>query len=168
MCQNYWRPWNAATEPTYLELMLRNERSPRNKKPMHSRVAPAHSNENLVQPKKKKPHWDTICWLKKYKKTNAQPESWNLCFIQRPYWRLQPGMAVSQIALRDYSKDVRKEPGYIGIFAGKKKHEVAHQKITANHKTDYLKLMISGLFCIWEDVRVWAYSIIPLIHILTT
>lgn len=58
-------------------------------------------------------------------------------------------MAVSEIALRDYSKDVRKEPGYTEIFAGKKKnHEVAHQKITANHKTDYLKLMISGLFCI--------------------
>ena len=41
-------------------------------------------------------------------------------------------MAVSQIALRDYSEDVRKELGYLGIFAGKKQHEVAHQQTTAN------------------------------------
>ena len=30
-------------------------------------------------------------------------------------------MAASQIALRDYSKDLREEPGYTGILAGKKK-----------------------------------------------
>ena len=43
----------------------------------------------------------------------------------------------SQTALRDCSKEVREEPGYIGVFAGKQnktEHVVEHQKITANHK----------------------------------
>ena len=41
----------------------------------------------------------------------------------------------SQIALRN-CLDVKEEPGYIGIFAEKKKekeHVVEHQRITANH-----------------------------------
>ena len=38
-----------------------------------------------------------------------------------------------------------------------KLHIVKHQKITVNHKNRDLKLMILILFCIWEDVRVWAY-----------
>ena len=39
----------------------------------------------------------------------------------------------SLIALRNSSKGVREEPGYIGDFVGKKQHVVEHQKITANH-----------------------------------
>lgn len=45
--------------------------------------------------------------------------------------------AVSQIALRNYSNEVREEPGYTGIFAeknkkkNKKKHVVKHQRMTA-------------------------------------
>ena len=39
----------------------------------------------------------------------------------------------SQIALRNRSKEVRDESGYIGVFA-EKKNVVKHQKITANHK----------------------------------
>ena len=127
-CQNYWSPWDAATESTCPEFMLLNERSHCNKKPMHSRVAPAHSNENLVQqPPPKKPHWDTICWLKKTKnQKNTQSKSWNLCFIQRPYWGLQPGMAVSQIALRDYSEDVKKGTGIHRNFCWEKNNMRLH------------------------------------------
>ena len=49
----------------------------------------------------------------------------------------------SQIALRNCSKEEREEPGYTGVFTGKKAktkttttktHVVKHQKITANHK----------------------------------
>jgi len=42
----------------------------------------------------------------------------------------------SQTALRNCSKEVRKEPGYIAVFAyqKKKKHIAQHQKIIVNHK----------------------------------
>ena len=40
----------------------------------------------------------------------------------------------SETALRNLSKDVRKEPGYVGVLLGKKKQVVEHQKITVNHK----------------------------------
>ena len=42
----------------------------------------------------------------------------------------------SQIALRNCPKEVRKEPGYVEVFAGKKKqkHVAEHQKITVNYK----------------------------------
>ena len=68
----------------------------------------------------------------------------------------------SQIALRSCSKEVREEPGFIGVFAGKKqnrtKHVVEHQKSTANHKkTRHLKLMILVLFYVWENARVRAH-----------
>ena len=78
-------------------------------------------------PPPKKPHWDTICWLKKTKnQKNTQSKSWNLCFIQRPYWGLQPGMAVSQIALRDYSEDVKKGTGIHRNFCWEKNNMRLH------------------------------------------
>ena len=48
-------------------------------------------------------------------------------------------MAVSQITLRDCSKEVREESGYMGVFTGKKqKQNIAHivelKRITVNHK----------------------------------
>ena len=48
-------------------------------------------------------------------------------------------MAVSQITLRDCSKEVREESGYMGVFTGKKQKQniaqiVEHKRITANHK----------------------------------
>ena len=46
-------------------------------------------------------------------------------------------MAASQIALRDCSKEVREEPGYIRVSAKSKQtknHVVKHQTIAANHK----------------------------------
>ena len=41
--------------------------------------------------------------------------------------------AASQIALRNCSKEVREEPGYIGVFVGGKKYVAEHRKIIANH-----------------------------------
>ena len=52
-------------------------------------------------------------------------------------------MAASQTALKDCSKEVREEPGYI-VFADKtNKHVVQHRKITArSQKNTHVKLMI--------------------------
>lgn len=47
----------------------------------------------------------------------------------------------SQVALRNYSKEVREQPAFIGFFAVKKKN----QKVTAYHNR-HLKLMILVLF----------------------
>ena len=66
----------------------------------------------------------------------------------------------SQVALRNCSRKIKEEPGYVGVFAEKrkKKNVVEHQKITANQKkTRYLKLMILVPSYVWEDARVWAY-----------
>ena len=48
----------------------------------------------------------------------------------------------SQIALRNYSKDLREQPAFIGVFAVKKKK---NQKVTAYHNR-HLKLIILVLF----------------------
>ena len=71
----------------------------------------------------------------------------------------------SQIALRNCSKKVREESGYIGFFSGKEKqtikkkktpkHVVEHQKI--NHKIKNKKkkkpqMNDFSVFCVWEDV----------------
>ena len=66
------------------------------------------------------------------------------------------------MALRDCSKEVREEPGYIRVFVEKQtkkqtKHVVQHQKITANHKNRHLKLMILVFFYVWEDAGVWTH-----------
>ena len=63
----------------------------------------------------------------------------------------------SQIALRDCPKEVRGEPGYIGVFAETNKQCSQTSKMTANHKNRHLKLMILVLFYIWEVVRIWAH-----------
>ena len=47
---------------------------------------------------------------------NAQPTSWELCLIQQTYWRHKLGRW-PLIALRDFSKEVREELGYAGVFA---------------------------------------------------
>ena len=47
----------------------------------------------------------------------------------------------SQIALRNYSKEVREQPAFIGVFAVKKKN----QKVIAYHSR-HLKLRILVLF----------------------
>lgn len=52
-------------------------------------------------------------------KENAQPKSGELCFIWDITDNCSPETA-SQIALKNFSKEVRQEAGYIGIFARKK------------------------------------------------
>ena len=70
---------------------------------------------------------------------------------------------LSQMTLRNCSKEVVDERGYIGVFLKTKQKKikcmVKHQKITSHHKkkTQTLKLMIVELLYIWEDVRVWAH-----------
>ena len=111
-------------------------------------------------------------WQLKTKK-NAWPKSWELRFVWGPYWGLKPRKAASEIALRDlFQRGLREESGSIGVFAEIKK-VVEHQKITANHTHTHththnrLLKLISMLFCVWKEARVWATEIIPLISILT-
>lgn len=47
---------------------------------------------------------------------------------------------------------------YIIIFAGKK-HAVKHQKVTANHKNRPLKLVISVLFNVQDNARIWGQQV---------
>ena len=47
----------------------------------------------------------------------------------------------TQIALRDFSREVREETRYIGVFA-KKKNVVEHQNIVDNHENRHLILYI--------------------------
>ena len=62
------------------------------------------------------------------------------------------------MALRDCSKEVREEPGYIGVFAGKKKCcRKTYKRLLLNTKTRHLKLMILVSFCVWDGARVWAH-----------
>ena len=56
-----------------------------------------------------------VWWQQK----NAQPRSCELCFIWGPYWGLTLGDSLSG-SLRNCSEEVKEEPGYIGVFAGKK------------------------------------------------
>ena len=68
---------------------------------------------------------------------------------------------LSQMALKNRSKEVVEETGYIGIFVENKTKE---NKMWSNikrllliTKNQTLKLMIIVLFYIWEDARVWAH-----------
>ena len=68
---------------------------------------------------------------------------------------------LSQMALRNCSKEVVEETGYIGIFVENKTKE---NKMWSNikrllliTKNQTLKLMIIVLFYIWADARVWAH-----------
>lgn len=72
--------------------------------------------------------------------------------------------SASQIVLRNGSKEVRKEPGYLGIFA-EKKYVVEHQKITANHKIDISSQCQCFSIC-GKMQEFGLIEIIPLIHIL--
>ena len=63
----------------------------------------------------------------------------------------------SQIILRDYSKEVSEEPGYIAVFAFKKSCSWTSRRLLLITKTRHLKLMILVLFCIWEGAKDWAY-----------
>ena len=49
-------------------------------------------------------------------KKEAQPKSWEFCFIWQSIWRLQPRSQPLRIALRDSSEEVREEPGYIRVL----------------------------------------------------
>lgn len=71
--------------------------------------------------------------------------------------------AASQRTLRDSSKDIREEPGYRGVFATKPRSWNFKRLLL----TRYLNLRNSGLFCLWEEARVWLTEIIPLLCILT-
>lgn len=43
-------------------------------------------------------------------------------------------------------------------FGVGKKQVAEHQKIMADHKkSPHLGLMILGLFCVWDDARIWAH-----------
>ena len=72
-------------------------------------------------------NWPKNCGLKK----NVQPKSCKLSFIRD--LRTRAWETASQIALRNYSEEVREEPGYIGEFLLKNRVD-EHEKITANHK----------------------------------
>jgi hypothetical protein len=95
-------------------------------------------------------HFLKSCWLKK----KAQPESWALFFMWGHYLGPAPGKEASQIALGDYSKEVREEPGHIGVFAEKKKintHVIEHRKITAKHKNQTSQVNdFSAFLCMWR------------------
>ena len=60
---------------------------------------------------------------------------------------------VSLLALKDCSEEVRREPGYIGVFATK----TQNIKRLLLKKTRHLKSMNLALSCTWEDVRVWVH-----------
>ena len=68
----------------------------------------------------------------------------------------------SQTALRDCSKEVREEPGYMGVW-GKKtkdKNQVVGTKmlpLIKKKKNRHLKLMNLALFYVWEDTRIWTH-----------
>ena len=68
----------------------------------------------------------------------------------------------SHIALRNYSKEVREEPGYIVVFPENKQTKNKQMWLNVKillliTKNRHFKLMILMLFCIWEDARVWAH-----------
>ena len=62
----------------------------------------------------------------------------------------------SQTAQRNSCKEVRKEPRDVRIFAGGKK-TVSHQRLLPIIRNRHLKWMVSVLFSVWEDARVWAH-----------
>lgn len=69
---------------------------------------------------------------------------------------------LSQMTLRNCSKKVVEETGYIRVFLKTKQKKikcmVKHQKITSHHtKNQTLKLMIVVLLYIWEDAIVRAH-----------
>ena len=65
----------------------------------------------------------------------------------------------SRITLKNWAKAVREEPGYMSFCWEKtnKSTVVTHQKITANHKSRHLKLIILEYFCVWEGARIWVH-----------
>ena len=63
-----------------------------------------------------------------------------------------------QLLSRDNSsKEIRDEPGCVGVFCQENILVVRYQKITANHKTRHLKLIILVLLYVWEDARIWGH-----------
>ena len=68
-------------------------------------------------------------------------------------------------ALRNYSEEVRKEPGHIGENAEKQTqpkqtHVVEHQKTTANKKHTSQVNDFHASLCV-EDGRVWITEMVP-------
>ena len=64
----------------------------------------------------------------------------------------------SQITLRNCSKEVRQELGYIGIFAGGKKKSQNIKRLLLITQYKHLKAMILVFFYVWEEARVWAHG----------
>ena len=92
-----------------------------------------------------------LCWLKKKKK--AQVENY---IFSGQNWGRKPRTTAFQTILRSCSKDVREEPGFIGVFVTKTR-SLEHQKVTVNERIRYLKLSNLALFCLWEEAWVRAH-----------
>ena len=71
--------------------------------------------------------------------------------------RTEAREAVSQLALRDYSEEVREEPGYIGIL-NLKPGRWNIKRLPLMKDARHLKLMNLVLFYVLEDTRVWAHG----------
>ena len=89
---------------------------------------------------------------------DAQPKSWELCFIWWTFWALKPGRQLLKIVLRGRSKEVREEPLQdIQEFCSKNQVVRTSKDDCQLKKTKHLKLTNLTLFYVWEDARVWAY-----------
>ena len=90
---------------------------------------------------------------------NAQPKSWELCFIQGTFCKLQAQDPASQITLTAPKRPGR-EPGYVGALqqrqvVGTSKDDCWLKKIRC------LRLSNLALFYVWEDTGArapWNHS----------
>lgn len=76
-------------------------------------------------------------------------------FCLEPSLRTAAREAVSQIALRDCSREVQGEPGDTAVFAGGRGDTVRHQKMTANHKKQISQINdFSAFLCVgrWKSL----------------
>ena len=82
---------------------------------------------------------------------NLQVESYVL--FSRFSEDFKPGRRDSWIVLRDCFKEVREEPGYIGVL--QQNQVVGTSKVDFSlKKTRHLKLMNLAFFYVWEDAKV--------------
>ena len=75
-----------------------------------------------------------------------------------------------QRSLKNCSKEIREEPGYIAVLAEKQQqqqHIVECQKITNHTQKNAQASQILVPFYLWKDARVLLTDIIPLVYILT-
>ena len=84
-------------------------------------------------------------------------------FYLADFPRTQAWKAASQIVLRDCSKEIREEQGYIGVFAAETRLS-KHQKITVNQRK--LDIQVNAFRCLsmYEKMQESGLTeIIPLI-----